>query len=331
MSKVDLTGTVADAKNVKSGFDLARFWDRWGILAVLLVLTVFMVLVAPNFTTMSNGFNIARAVSINAVLAAGMTLVILTAGIDLSVGSIVGVSGVVSILLWNAGTGPVISVLGGIAVGALAGLVNGILVAYLALPAFIVTLGAMTYLRGTAYALTDAKPLIADGELGFRFLGTGNIAGIPAPVLIMLAVYIALWFVLERTRFGRHIYAVGGNAEAARLAGIKVKRVLTRVYLLAGLTAGIAGVMFAARVDSGQPRAGEGYELDAIAAVVLGGTSLAGGRGRIHGTFIGALIMGVLSNGLTLMNVPFFNQLIVKGVVIVLAIGIDSLKNWKKN
>lgn len=331
MSKVDLTGTVADARNVKSGFDLARFWDRWGILAVLLVLTVFMVLVAPNFTTMSNGFNIARAVSINAVLAAGMTLVILTAGIDLSVGSIVGVSGVVSILLWNAGTGPVISVLGGIAVGALAGLVNGILVAYLALPAFIVTLGAMTYLRGTAYALTDAKPLIADGELGFRFLGTGNIAGIPAPVLIMLAVYIALWFVLERTRFGRHIYAVGGNAEAARLAGIKVKRVLTRVYLLAGLTAGIAGVMFAARVDSGQPRAGEGYELDAIAAVVLGGTSLAGGRGRIHGTFIGALIMGVLSNGLTLMNVPFFNQLIVKGVVIVLAIGIDSLKNWKKN
>lgn len=331
MSKVDLTGTVADAKNVKSGFDLARFWDRWGILAVLLVLTVFMVLVAPNFTTMSNGFNIARAVSINAVLAAGMTLVILTAGIDLSVGSIVGVSGVVSILLWNAGTGPVISVLGGIAVGVLAGLVNGILVAYLALPAFIVTLGAMTYLRGTAYALTDAKPLIADGELGFRFLGTGNIAGIPAPVLIMLAVYIALWFVLERTRFGRHIYAVGGNAEAARLAGIKVKRVLTRVYLLAGLTAGIAGVMFAARVDSGQPRAGEGYELDAIAAVVLGGTSLAGGRGRIHGTFIGALIMGVLSNGLTLMNVPFFNQLIVKGVVIVLAIGIDSLKNWKKN
>lgn len=331
MAKVDLAGTVADNKNAKHGFDLARFWDRWGILAVLLALTIFMVLVAPNFTTMSNGFNIARAVSINAVLAAGMTLVILTAGIDLSVGSIVGVSGVVSILLWNAGTGPVIAVLGGIAVGALAGLVNGILVAYLALPAFIVTLGAMTYLRGTAYALTDAKPLIADGELGFRFLGTGNIAGIPAPVLIMLVVYIALWFVLERTRFGRHIYAVGGNAEAARLAGIKVKRVLTRVYLLAGLTAGIAGVMFAARVDSGQPRAGEGYELDAIAAVVLGGTSLAGGRGRIHGTFIGALIMGVLSNGLTLMNVPFFNQLIVKGVVIVLAIGIDSLKNWKKS
>jgi ribose transport system permease protein len=138
-----------------------------------------------------------------------------------------------------------------------------------------------------------------------------------------------VWFVLERTTFGRHIYAVGGNVEAARLAGIKVKRVLLKVYLLAGLTAGLAGVMFAARVESGQPRAGEGYELDAIAAVVLGGTSLFGGRGRIHGTFVGALIIGVLSNGLVLMNVPFFTQLIIKGAVIIVAVGLDSLKNWR--
>lgn len=325
------TVVAAPRDEASNGMDFARFWDRWGILAVLAVLLIFMVVVAPNFTTVSNGFNIARAVSINAVLAAGMTLVILTGGIDLSVGSIVGVAGVTSILLWNSGSGALVAVLGGVAVGAVAGLINGLLVAYLALPAFIVTLGAMTYLRGTAYALTDARPLIADGDLGFRLIGTGNIAGVPSPVIIMILVYGVLWFVLERTRFGRHVYAVGGNAEAARLAGIKVKRVLTKVYVTAGLAAGLAGVMFAARVDSGQPRAGEGYELDAIAAVVLGGTSLAGGRGRIHGTFIGALIMGVLTNGLTLMNVPFFNQLIVKGVVIVLAIGIDSLKNWKSN
>lgn len=325
------TVVAAPRDEASNGMDFARFWDRWGILAVLAVLLIFMVVVAPNFTTVSNGFNIARAVSINAVLAAGMTLVILTGGIDLSVGSIVGVAGVTSILLWNSGSGALVAVLGGVAVGAIAGLINGLLVAYLALPAFIVTLGAMTYLRGTAYALTDARPLIADGDLGFRLIGTGNIAGVPSPVIIMILVYGVLWFVLERTRFGRHVYAVGGNAEAARLAGIKVKRVLTKVYVTAGLAAGLAGVMFAARVDSGQPRAGEGYELDAIAAVVLGGTSLAGGRGRIHGTFIGALIMGVLTNGLTLMNVPFFNQLIVKGVVIVLAIGIDSLKNWKSN
>jgi ribose transport system permease protein len=145
----------------------------------------------------------------------------------------------------------------------------------------------------------------------------------------MVITYVAVWFVLERTTFGRHIYAVGGNVEAARLAGIKVKRVLLKVYLLAGLTAGLAGVMFAARVESGQPRAGEGYELDAIAAVVLGGTSLFGGRGRIHGTFVGALIIGVLSNGLVLMNVPFFTQLIIKGAVIIVAVGLDSLKNWR--
>lgn len=313
----------------RSKMDFATFWDRWGIIAVLVLLFALMALVAPNFLSVSNGFNIARAVSINAVLAAGMTLVILTGGIDLSVGSIVGVSGVTSVLLWNLEIGAFPAILGGIAVGALAGLLNGVLIAYLALPAFIVTLGAMTYLRGTAYALTDARPLLAEGDLGFRMLGSGNFAGIPSPVLVMILTYVVLWFVLERTRFGRHVYAVGGNMEAARLAGIKVKRVLTRVYVIAGITAGLAGVMFAARVESGQPRAGESYELDAIAAVVLGGTSLAGGRGRIHGTFIGALIMGVLSNGLILMNVPFFNQLIVKGAVIVLAVGIDSLKNWK--
>jgi ribose transport system permease protein len=145
----------------------------------------------------------------------------------------------------------------------------------------------------------------------------------------MVITYLVVWFILERTTFGRHVYAVGGNVEAARLAGIRVKRVLLKVYLLAGLTAGLAGVMFAARVESGQPRAGEGYELDAIAAVVLGGTSLFGGRGRIYGTFVGALIIGVLSNGLVLMNVPFFTQLIIKGAVIIVAVGLDSLKNWR--
>jgi ribose transport system permease protein len=149
-------------------------------------------------------------------------------------------------------------------------------------------------------------------------------------VVLMLAVYAVLWFVLERTTFGRHIYAIGGNKEAARLAGIKVKWTLVRVYLIMGACAGLAGVIFAARVESGQPKAGEGYELDAIAAVVLGGTALAGGRGRIVGTLIGALIIGVLSNGLVLMNVPFFYQLVVKGVVIVLAVGIDGLKNFKR-
>lgn len=328
-----MTTTIEPREEVgveRRGFDFATFWDRWGILAVLALMILLMAAIAPNFVSTSNAFNVMRSSAINAVLAAGMTLVILTAGIDLSVGSIVGVAGVSSVLLWNAGLGAPIAVIGGIVVGGLCGLLQGTFIAYLALPAFIVTLGGLSALRGTAYSLTEGSPLIAEGDLGFRLIGSGSILGIPSPVIIMIVVYVALWFLLERTRLGRHIYAVGGNPEAARLAGIKVKRVLMSVYVICGVTAGLAGVMFSARVESGQPKAGEGYELDAIAAVVLGGTSLAGGRGRIHGTLVGALIMGVLSNGLILMNVPFFTQLIVKGAVIVIAVGIDSLKHWRR-
>lgn len=301
------------------------WWDRVGIFAVLVLLIVLMAVVAPNFFTMSNGMNVARTASINAILAAGMTLVILTAGIDLSVGSILAIAGVSSVMLHTAGTPMIIAVLGGIAVGALAGFINGGLVAWLSLPAFIVTLGSMTYLRGTSYALLGGMPLTAN-DLSFSILGNGYVAGIPTPVVLMLGVYLFLWFLLERTRFGRHVYAVGGNPEAARLAGINVKSVLVRVYMIAGATAGLAGIIFSARVLSAQPTAGESYELDAIAAVVLGGTSLAGGRGRILGTLIGALILGVLTNGLVLMNVPFFYQLIIKGLVIVFAIALDSFR-----
>ena len=174
-------------------------------------------------------------------------------------------------------------------------------------------------------------------SLSFRELGNGYLAGIPVPVIIMLIVYLLAWFILERTRFGRHIYAVGGNAQAARLAGVRVKRVLAAVYMIAGVCAGLAGIIFAARVISAQPTAGTGYELDAIAAVVLGGTSLAGGHGRIIGTLIGSIILGVLSTGLILLSVPFFTQLLIKGIVIILAVAIDGLKQhpelftfWRK-
>jgi len=313
----------------RDGRDFATLWDRYGILGVLVLLILLMCIIAPNFLSLNNGLNVVRSVSINAILAAGMTVVILTGGIDLSVGSVVALSGVTSVLMWTAGMPAIVCVIGGILVGALAGLVNGSLIAYLGLPAFIITLGALTYIRGFSYSLTNAQPLIAS-DLGFRGLGNGAVAGIPTPVVIMLLVYLVLWFVLDRTSFGRHIYAIGGNRESARLAGINVKWTLVRVYLIMGACAGLAGVIFSARVESGQPKAGEGYELDAIAAVVLGGTSLMGGRGRIFGTLVGALIIGVLSNGLVLMNVPFFYQLIVKGFVIVLAVGIDGLKNLKR-
>jgi ribose transport system permease protein len=313
------------APRTRAGFDLARWWDRVGILIVLAVLVVFMVAAAPNFASLDNLLNIARAISINAILAAGMTFVILTGGIDLSVGSIVAVSGVVSVLTGIADAPAGLAIAVGILVGALCGLINGAVVAYLSLAAFIVTLGTMTFLRGLAYTMTDGQPIVSN-TLNFRAIGNGYLAGVPAPVIVMVIVYVLAWYLLERTRYGRHVYAVGGNPEAARLSGINVKRVLTSVYMAAGACAGLAGVIFSARVVSAQPTAGTGYELDAIAAVVLGGTSLAGGRGRITGTLIGSVILGVLSTGLILMNVQFFTQLLIKGVVIILAVLIDGLK-----
>jgi ribose transport system permease protein len=309
----------------KQPFDFAAWWDRVGILVVLLALVILMAIIAPNFARMDNLLNIARSISVNAILAAGLTFVILTGGIDLSVGSIIAVSGVVAVISAIAGWPAPVAIIAGIAVGAACGFVNGVLTAYLALASFIVTLGTMTFLRGLAYTITGGQPIVSSA-LSFRNLGNGYLMGIPIPVLIMAAVYLIAWFVLEHTRYGRHVYAVGGNPEAAKLAGVRVKRVTTSVYVIAGACAGLAGVIFAARVISAQPTAGTGYELDAIAAVVLGGTSLAGGRGRIIGTLIGSIILGVLSTGLILMNVPFFTQLLIKGAVIILAVAIDSLK-----
>jgi ribose transport system permease protein len=319
-------GSPGDSKTATHNtFDFATWWDRVGLLIVLAVLVGLMAVIAPNFASIENLLNIARTISINAILAAGLTFVILTGGIDLSVGSVVAVSGVVSVLTAIAGLPAPLAILVGMAAGAAAGLANGLLVAYLSLAAFIVTLAMLTFGRGLAYTLTDGQPIVSS-SLSFRDLGNGYIAAVPAPVVVMVIVYLIAWFLLERTRYGRHIYAVGGNAEAARLAGVRVKRVITSVYVIGGACAGLAGVIFAARVVSAQPTAGEGYELDAIAAVVLGGTSLMGGRGRIVGTLIGAVILGVLSTGLILMDVQFFTQLLIKGVVIIIAVAIDSLK-----
>jgi|BarGraNGADG00312_2_1021985.scaffolds.fasta_scaffold02552_3 ribose transport system permease protein len=301
------------------------WWDRVGILLVLVLLVLLMTVAAPSFASFGNAMNVLRAISINAILAAGMTLVILTAGIDLSVGSILAVAGCTGVLLHVAGMPVYVAVIGGVLAGALAGAINGGFSAWLAMPPFIVTLGAMTYLRGVAYTSTGGLPVIAD-DLSYGGLGNAYISVVPTPVVVMLIVYAAIWFLLERTTFGRHVYAVGGNPEAARLAGINVKRVLVWVYTISGATAGLGGIIFSARVMSAQPNGGQGYELDAIAAVILGGTALAGGRGKIVGTLIGALIIGVLSNGLVLMNVQYFTQLIVKGVVIILAVALDSVR-----
>lgn len=309
----------------KKKMSLAATWEKVGMPFVLLVLVVFMLIKAPNFGTVSNLFNVARSISISAILAAGMTFVIITTGIDLSVGSTIAVSGCIAVLAAQQGLNPLLAILLGMVIGALIGLINGFLIAYCNLAAFIVTLGTMTFMRGLAYTITGGLPIVDNG-LNFRALGNGYLFHVPIPFIVMIIVYVVMWIVLDKTKYGSHVYAVGGNAEAARLAGINVKGVLLSVYVIAGLCAGLAGCIFAARVVSAQPTAGDGYEMDAIAAAVLGGTSLMGGKGKIPGTLIGAIIFGVLTTGLVLMNVPFFTQQLVKGIVIIIAVLIDGLK-----
>ena len=309
----------------KKKMNLAATWEKVGMPFVLLVLVVFMLIKAPNFGTVSNLFNVARSISISAILAAGMTFVIITTGIDLSVGSTIAVSGCIAVLAAQQGLNPLLAILLGMVIGALIGLINGFLIAYCNLAAFIVTLGTMTFMRGLAYTITGGLPIVDNG-LNFRALGNGYLFHVPIPFIVMIIVYVVMWIVLDKTKYGSHVYAVGGNAEAARLSGINVKGVLLSVYVIAGLCAGLAGCIFAARVVSAQPTAGDGYEMDAIAAAVLGGTSLMGGKGKIPGTLIGAIIFGVLTTGLVLMNVPFFTQQLVKGIVIIIAVLIDGLK-----
>jgi ribose transport system permease protein len=326
------SGSVAVAQPQAAAGDTSvqsriyRLWQQLGMALVLILLCIIMAIIAPHFLEVGNILNVARQVSINAVLAAGMTFVILTGGIDLSVGSALAVAGVLAVGLDASGVPSIFAVLGGLVAGALCGLLNGVLVAKTKLPSFIVTLGAMTYLRGLAYVTTGAYPLIKS-NLGFGFLGGGLLGPIPVPVIIALLVYIVGYIILTRTTFGRHVYAIGGNEQAARLSGMRVDLNLIWVYVISGICAGIAGIIFAARLVSGQPTGGQGYELDAIAAVILGGTSFTGGQGSILGTLIGVFIIGVLNDGLVLMNVPFFYQLVIKGAVIVLAVLIDRFRS----
>lgn len=303
-----------------------QVFNQLGMLIILALLIVVMSVIAPNFTDSSNILNVLKQSSITAILAAGMTVVILTGGIDLSVGSTLALSGVISVLLSNAGVPVVIAMLAGAGVGFVAGAINGYLTAVPKLPAFIVTLGSMTYLRGLAYVITGGYPVVLASEK-FKFIGAGEIFGIPTPIYIMAIVYFIMFVVLKYTMFGRHVYAIGGNEEAAHLTGIKVNRTLINVYSISGLLAGISGVVMAGRLFSGQPMVGIAFELDAIAAVVLGGTSFVGGRGRIQGTIIGVLIVAVLTNGMTLLNVDYYWQQVVKGIVIVIAVLLDRLRS----
>lgn len=300
--------------------------DRLGVALALLLLVVVFGVAAPYFFTVDNLLDVARQIAVTAILGAGLTFVIITAGIDLSVGSAVGVTAFVAIALSLNGVSAPWALLAALVTGVLIGFINGALVAGLGLASFIVTLAALTYLRGVTYVGTDGRTLFST-ELSYASLGSGALLGIPIPVLIMAAVFAVGWYVLNRTVFGRWVYAVGGNAEAARLAGIPVRRVLLTVYVISGLCAAVGGILASARLQSSVPDLGTGYELSAIAAVVLGGTSLMGGRGSLIGTFVGAAIIGVLVNGMTLLDVSTFYQQIIQGVVIVLAVALDRLRS----
>ncbi len=302
---------------------MAQQGRRLGTLAGLALLVVLLTVLTPHFLTVSNLRNVLEQTTINAVVAIGMTFVILSGGIDLSVGSLVALSGVALAGALQAGVPLPLALLAGLATGAAAGLVNGLLITRGKLPAFIATLGMMSVARGLTLFVTDGRP-ISGFDAGFRTLATGRVFGVPASVLLAGVLYLAAHLVLTRTRFGLYVYAIGGNEEATRLSGVGVRFHKTMVYVLAGLMSAVASVILTARLNSAQPIAGMMYELDAIAATVIGGTSLLGGSGTIGGTLIGALIMGVLRNGLNLLGISSFLQQVVIGLVIIAAVLVDS-------
>jgi ribose transport system permease protein len=302
---------------------MAQRGRQLSTLAGLALLVTLLTVLSPYFLTVSNLSNVLEQTSINAVIAVGMTFVILSGGIDLSVGSLVALSGVALAGALRAGAPLPMALLAGLATGSAAGLVNGLLITRGKLPPFIATLGMMSVARGLTLFVTDGRP-ISGFEAGFRSLATGRVLGIPASVLLAGALYLAAHLVLTRTRFGLYVYAIGGNEEATRLSGVGVRFHKTMVYVLAGLMSAVASVILTARLNSAQPIAGMMYELDAIAATVIGGTSLLGGSGTIGGTLIGALIMGVLRNGLNLLGISSFLQQVVIGLVIIAAVLVDS-------
>lgn len=303
---------------------------QFGTLIGLFGLVIIFWIMSPYFLTVSNLLNITQQTSINAIIAVGMTYVIITAGIDLSVGSIMAFSGVVLASCLHAGIPIPIAIAIGLAIGFVSGLVNGLLISYGNLPPFISTLGMMSVARGAALLYTDGKPISGFSD-SFRAISTGEFLHIPIPVIIMIVIYIIAHFVLNRTKLGRYTYAIGGNEEASILSGINTKYFKTIIYGICGMLSGLAAVLLTARLNSAQPIAGIMYELDAIAAVVIGGTSLMGGEGRISGTLIGALIMQVLRNGLNLLGVSSFIQQTIIGSVIIIAVLIDMyLKKQKR-
>lgn len=307
------------------------FLDKNKPLIVLILLCVAMTILSDKFLTTRNLLTVLRQTSINAVIATGMTFAILLGGIDLSVGSVLAICGAVAASMISGGVDPFLTILAVLMLGLGIGVVNGLLISKGKLQPFIATLGTMTLLRGLTLVYTQGRPIGtgAAGKLMFDKIGSGYFLGLPIPVYIMIVVFIIAYYILRHLRMGRYIYALGSNEEATLYSGIKVDRVKIFVYGACGMLAALAGIIVTARLGSAQPTAGSGYELDAIAAVVLGGTSMSGGIGTIGGTAIGALIIGVLNNALNLLQVPSYYQDVAKGIVILLAVLLDRKQKAK--
>lgn len=290
---------------------------------ILIVICIFASILSDSFLSIANLFNVIKQITVAGIVGCGMTFVILTGGIDLSVGSIVGLSGAIAAGIMASTGNAVLAVLAALGIGILCGAANGFFVAQCDIPPFIATLGMMTLLRGCVLVYTKGAPISIKVD-SYKFIGKGLVAGIPFPVIVLLVLYLIAHYLLTQTSFGRNVYAFGGNREAARLSGIRVKYTEWMVYIFNGLMSGIAAVVLTARLGSAQSTSGEGIEMDAIAAVILGGTSLSGGSGFVLPTVVGAMIMGIIDNILTLMNVNPHATNIVKGAVVLIAVLVDK-------
>jgi len=331
------TGVSVADTDMSQRFDVGRFIRKYLIIGILFAfIGALAVMTDGNSIQPINLINVVRQVSAIGIIAVGMTFVIITLGIDLSVGAILALAAVTaSSLAQNTSETMkypdlhlpiVLAVLGGLAVGTTAGFVNGVLISKFRIAPFIATLGMMSIARGLAYIYSGGRP-ISNLQDGYNFIGQGSIFGLPVPVFLFLAVAAVAHFVLNYTRFGRYVYATGGNEVAARVSGIRIPRLTIIIYSVSGFLAGLAGVLLSARIGSGNPELGLGIELDSITATIIGGTSFKGGIGTIWGTIIGALLIGIINNGLDLLNVSPFMQMVVKGAIIVIAIIIDERKN----
>lgn len=313
---------------VKKGIT-TYFKENLAILVAFIILCVGLSIATPAFFTKDNILNVLRQVATNSNLAIGLTMAIIIGGIDLSVGAILAFSGLLCASFISDGMNLGLAVLLAFTLGALFGLLNGLIIAYTNMPPFVVTLATQNIARGIVNVYANGQPISARNPV-FNFLGVGYFLGIPLPVIYSFVLLAVMILILGRSKFGRQLYAVGGNEEAARFSGINIKKVKIIVYTLCGALASFSGIILAARMYSGQPTAGDGFELDAIAASVLGGVSFSGGVGKLGGTIIGVLVLGVLTNGLNLLNINSFWQYIIKGIIILLAVYLDILKKRRE-